>query len=103
MEKNKFGKISIANDVICMLIAKTAEEVDGVKSVKGYKKGKLERKYKKYLETKVDGRSILTSIQIEADNERSYEETARDVQMSVKDKLFNLLGLNVEEINIKFI
>lgn len=105
-ELGKIGTVKIADDVVAMIAALAAAEVDGVAPVTGNMANGIL--------TKVGVRNLIKGAKVEVTNKRVKVElsitmeygynipaTCQNVQNKVKAAIENMTGLEVTDVNIR--
>ncbi|MBR3307042.1 MAG: Asp23/Gls24 family envelope stress response protein [Lachnospiraceae bacterium] len=105
-EETAGGSVQIADDVVAMIAALAAGEVEGVSSLAGVITNEAMSKVamKKLTRgVRVDLLDQLVSIDLSIVLEYGYSipETCRKVQEKVKSSVENMTGLTVEDVNIR--
>lgn len=105
-ELGKIGTVKIADDVVAMIAALAAMEVDGVASMMG--------NVTKEILTKVGVKNLVKGAKVEVTNKRvkvalaitieygyNIPVTCQRVQNKVKGAIENMTGLEVTDVNIR--
>ncbi|HAU31945.1 MAG: hypothetical protein XD78_2030 [Desulfotomaculum sp. 46_296] len=105
IEKEHGGVIKIADDVVRIIAGLAASDVSGVAGMSGGIVGgiaeKLGRKnLSKGVKVEVGEKEAAIDIFIIVEYGRKISEVASEVQLKVKDAVFNMTGLKVKEVNI---
>ena len=105
-EDETFGTVKIADDVVAMIAALAATEVDGVAAMNG--------NVAKELLSKVGVRGLAKGVKVDISNQKVKVElavvveygfnipaTCQSVQNKVKNAIENMTGLEVTDVNIR--
>ena len=102
----KIGYVRVADDVVPIIAAITATEVDGVVSVADNLKGELINKMgihkaPKGVKVVIKDRKVALDMAIGIKYGSNVPETCRNVQDKVKTAIETMLGLEVSDVNIR--
>lgn len=105
-EKNQFGDVRIANDVIAIIAGLAATEVKGVAKMSGNITKELISKLgmknlSKGVTVVVTPKSVTVNLAIELLYGYNVAEVSGKVQDKVKSAIETMTGLTVEEVNIR--
>ena len=106
IEEGQFGQVQIADEVVAIIAALAATEVDGVEKMSGnITNGIISKLGMKSLSTGVkvqvvEGR-VLVDLTLELKYGVSLPKVCRNVQERVKSAIETMTGLTVEEVNVK--
>ena len=105
-EDETFGTVKIADDVVAMIAALAATEVDGVAAMNG--------NVAKELLSKVGVKGLAKGVKVDISNQKVKVElavimeygfniptTCQSVQNKVKNAIENMTGLEVTDVNIR--
>lgn len=105
-ETETFGTVKIADDVVAMIAALAATEVDGVVAMNG--------NVAKELLSKVGVKGLAKGVKVDISNQKVKVElavimeygfniptTCQSVQNKVKNAIENMTGLEVTDVNIR--
>ena len=105
-EEETFGTVKIADDVVAMIAALAATEVDGVAAMNG--------NVAKELLSKVGVRGLAKGVKVDISNQKvkvvlavimeygfNIPATCQSVQNKVKNAIENMTGLEVTDVNIR--
>jgi len=93
--------VRISNDVICVVGALAATEVDGVYNVGSGPKGK--KNIYKGVKVKLQDNSAVCDVSISVKFGENIKEVAGNVQKNVKRSIESMLGLKVNTVNVHVI
>ncbi|MBQ7972703.1 MAG: Asp23/Gls24 family envelope stress response protein [Lachnospiraceae bacterium] len=101
----KIGSLRIADDVVPVIAALAATEVDGVvsiadKNVKEVVKRGV-RKAPKGVRVEINGRQAKVDVSVGIDSVYNVPETSRKVQERVKTSIETMTGLEVVDVNVR--
>ena len=104
-ELGGIGEVNIADEVITVVAALAATEVDGVASLAGNitheQVGKVAVKsLAKGVRVSVNDGMAVVDLNLSMSYGKDVQETCRKVQDKVKSSIENMTGLKVEEVNI---
>ena len=99
------GEVNIADDVVTIIAALAATEVDGVRSMAGNITkdlvGKLSGKnLSRGVRVLVKDDVVTVDLDLNLEYGKSIPQTSRLVQEKVKSSIESMTGLRVEEVNI---
>ncbi len=105
-ENDKFGSVSIADDVVAMIASLAATEVDGVGAMVGTITNELMskvgvKKLTKGVKVEVSEKNVNVDLAITIDYGFNIPETCQNVQAKVKNAIENMTGLEVSVVNIR--
>ena len=105
-EEETFGTVKIADDVVAMIAALAATEVDGVAAMNG--------NVAKELLSKVGVKGLARGVKVEINNQKvkvalavimeygfNIPATCQSVQNKVKNAIETMTGLEVTDVNIR--
>ena len=105
-EEETFGTVKIADDVVAMIAALAATEVDGVAAMNG--------NVAKELLSKVGVKGLAKGVKVDISNQKvkvalaviveygfNIPATCQCVQSKVKNAIENMTGLEVTDVNIR--
>ena len=103
-ENSDIGSVKIANDVIGMIAALAAMEIDGVSGMPGnitseslQKSGK---KLTKGVRVQLSGKNVVVDLALLMGYGFNIPATSQKVQTRVKSTVENMTGLNVTDVNV---
>ncbi|MBQ1458436.1 MULTISPECIES: Asp23/Gls24 family envelope stress response protein [Butyrivibrio] len=103
-ENSDIGSVKIANDVIGMIAALAAMEIDGVSGMPGnitseslQKSGK---KLTKGVRVQLSGKNVAVDLALLMGYGFNIPATSQKVQTRVKSTVENMTGLNVTDVNV---
>ena len=88
-QEEKAGTVKIADDVVAMIAALAATEVDGVAAMAGN------------LTNEVSGKKVKLGLAVTMEYGYNIPATCQRVQMKVKSAIENMTGLEVTDVNIR--
>ena len=104
-ENSDIGSVKIANDVIGMIAALAAMEIDGVSGMPGnitsetlQKSGN--RKISKGVRVQLSGKNVAVDLALLMGYGFNIPATSQKVQTRVKSTVENMIGLNVTDVNV---
>lgn len=105
-ENTKFGEVRIADDVISMIAAISATEVDGVAGMAGNITSELIRKFgvknlSRGVKVTIAEEQVSIELTLELKYGVSLPEVCESVQEKVKSSVETMTGLIVDEVNIR--
>lgn len=100
------GSVKIADDVVGMIIALAAAEIEGVHSVGGDVTSEIldrvgVRVGNRGVKVDVNGKSVKANVSIVMEYGYNIPVTCQKVQERVKTSVENMTGLDVVDVNIK--
>lgn len=104
-ENSDIGSVKIANDVIGMIAALAAMEIDGVSGMPGnitsdaLQKGGY-RKLSKGVRVQLSGRNVAVDLALLMGYGFNIPATSQKVQTRVKSTVENMTGLSVTDVNV---
>ena len=105
-EAADIGTVRIADDVVALIAAFAAMEVEGIASMAGgldmqtVSKGGM-RKLGKTVKVEVSSSGVKADIAVDLIYGYSIPETCRKVQNRVKTAIENMTGLEVKDVNVR--
>lgn len=104
--QEKAGTVRIADDVVAMIAALAATEVDGVAAMAGNLTNELlcrvgVRGLSKGSRVEVSGKRVKVSLAITMEYGYNIPATCQRVQTKVKSAIENMTGLEVLDVNIR--
>lgn len=104
--QEKAGTVKIADDVVAMIAALAAMEVDGVASMAGNLTNELlcrvgMRGLSKGSKVEVSGKKVKVGLAITIEYGYNIPATCQRVQTKVKSAIENMTGLEVLDVNIR--
>ena len=105
-EDEKFGTVKIADDVVAMIAALAATEVDGVAAMAGNMTNELlsrvgVRSLNKGARVYVSNKKVKVELAITMEYGYNIPATCQRVQNKVKSAIENMTGLEVLDVNIR--
>lgn len=105
-EDEKFGTVKIADDVVAMIAALAATEVDGVAGMAGNMTNELlsrvgVRSLSKGARVDVSNKKVKVELAITMEYGYNIPATCQRVQNRVKAAIENMTGLEVLDVNIR--
>lgn len=102
----KIGSVKIADDVVAMIAALAATEVDGVAAMAGNMTNELlsrvgVRNLAKGAKVEVLNKKVKVDIAITVEYGYNIPSTCQSVQTKVKNAIENMTGLEVTDVNIR--
>lgn len=104
-DNSDIGSVKIANDVIGMIAALAAMEIDGVSGMPGnvtsetlQKSGN--RKISKGVRVQLSGKNVVVDLALLMGYGFNIPATSQKVQTRVKSTVENMTGLNVTDVNV---
>lgn len=102
----KIGSVKIADDVVAMIAALAATEVDGVASMAGNMTNELlsrvgVKNLAKGAKVEVLNKKVRVEIAIMMEYGYNIPSTCQSVQNKVKNAIENMTGLEVTDVNIR--
>ena len=104
--QGKAGTVKIADDVVAMIAALAATEVDGVAAMAGNLTNELlsrvgVRGLSRGAKVDVSGRKVKVELAITVEYGYNIPATCQRIQTKVKGAIENMTGLEVADINIR--
>ena len=104
-ENSDIGSVKIANDVIGMIAALAAMEIDGVSGMSGNITSEVLQKsgYKKLskgVRVQLNGKNVAVDLALLMGYGFNIPATSQKVQTRVKNTVENMTGLNVTDVNV---
>ena len=93
--------VKINNDVICVVAALAAIEVEGVYNVGSGPKNK--KNISKGVKVKIQDNNAICDVSLSVNFGENIKEVATKVQQNVKRSIESMLGLNVGTVNVHVI
>ncbi|MDE7232018.1 MAG: Asp23/Gls24 family envelope stress response protein [Lachnospiraceae bacterium] len=105
-EEEKAGTVKIADDVVAMIAALAATEVDGVASMSGNLTNELLSRVgvkglSRGARVEVSGKKVKAELAITMEYGYNIPTTCQRVQAKVKSAIENMTGLEVLDVNIR--
>ena len=105
-EDEKFGTVKIADDVVAMIAALAATEVDGVAAMAGNMTNELlsrvgVKSLSKGARVYVSNKKVKVELAITMEYGYNIPATCQRVQNTVKAAIENMTGLEVLDVNIR--
>lgn len=105
-ENEKFGTVKIADDVVAMIAALAAAEVDGVAAMGGNMSSEILKKVGMKSLTRgakvdVSNHKVKAELAITMEYGYNIPATCQQVQNKVKSAIENMTGLEVTDVNIR--
>ncbi|MDE7427784.1 MAG: Asp23/Gls24 family envelope stress response protein [Lachnospiraceae bacterium] len=105
-EEEKAGTVKIADDVVAMIAALAATEVDGVAAMSGNLTNELLSKVgvkglSRGARVEVSGKKVKAELAITIEYGYNIPVTCQRVQAKVKSAIENMTGLEVLDVNIR--
>ncbi|MBD5508919.1 MAG: Asp23/Gls24 family envelope stress response protein [Lachnospiraceae bacterium] len=105
-EEEKAGTVKIADDVVAMIAALAATEVDGVAAMSGNLTNELLSRVgvkglSRGARVEVSGKKVKAELAITMEYGYNIPTTCQRVQAKVKSAIENMTGLEVQDVNIR--
>lgn len=105
-EDEKFGTVKIADDVVAMIAALAATEVDGVAAMNGNVANELLSRVgvkglAKGVRVEIFNKKVKVELAITMEYGFNIPATCQRVQNKVKNAIENMTGLEVTDVNIR--
>ncbi len=105
-EDEKFGTVKIADDVVAMIAALAATEVDGVAAMNGNMANELLSRVgvkglAKGVRVEIFNKKVKVELAITIEYGFNIPSTCQRVQNKVKNAIENMTGLEVTDVNIR--
>lgn len=105
-ENEKFGTVKIADDVVAMIAALAAAEVDGVAAMGGNMSNEILKKvgmksHARGARVEVSNQKVKVELAITMEYGFNIPATCQQVQNKVKSAIENMTGLEVTDVNIR--
>lgn len=105
-EDESFGTVKIADDVVAMIAALAATEVDGVTSMNGNMANELLSRvgvkgFAKGSKVEIFNKKVKVELAITMEYGFNIPATCQRVQNRVKNSIENMTGLEVTDVNIR--
>ena len=102
------GTVQIADDVVAMIAALAAAEVEGVKAMAGTLSNEMmskvsTKKLTRGVRVAIEEHDVTIRIAITLEYGFNIPETCRQVQEKVKNAVETMTGLSVSNVNIKIV
>lgn len=106
IEKREIGEVKIASDVVAVIAALAATEIDGVHSMAGNITNELVGKFgmknlSKGVKVLMEGSVVRVDMMIVVKYGYSIPEVSGKVQERVCQQIENMTGLKVTEVNVR--
>ena len=106
LQEEKAGTVKIADDVVAMIAALAATEVDGVAAMAGNLTNELlsrvgVRGLSRGAKVEVSGKKVKLGLAVTMEYGYNIPATCQRVQMKVKSAIENMTGLEVTDVNIR--
>ncbi|MGN0466688.1 MAG: Asp23/Gls24 family envelope stress response protein [Lachnospiraceae bacterium] len=106
IEEGQFGQVQIADEVVAIIAALAATEVEGVEKMSGNITNGIVSKLgmknlSKGVKVQVAEGKVLVDLTLELKYGVNLPKVCRNVQERVKSAIETMTGLTVEEINVK--
>ena len=106
LREEKAGTVKIADDVVAMIAALAATEVDGIAAMAGNLTNELLSRVgvkglSKGARVDVSGKKVKVELAITMEYGYNIPATCQKVQAKVKSAIENLTGLEVMDVNIR--
>jgi len=106
LQEENVGAVQIANDVVEMIAALAATEVEGVSAMAGNITHELMSKVgvknlSKGVKAEIYGKSVTVEVAIIVEYGFNIPAVSQKVQAKVKTAIENMTGLNVTDVNIR--
>lgn len=106
IEEGKFGQVQIADEVVAIIAALAATEVEGVEKMSGNITNEIVsklgmRSLSKGVKVQVMEGKVLVDLALELTYGVNLPKVCRNVQDRVKSAIETMTGLTVEEVNVK--
>jgi len=100
------GKVVISDEIIAVIAAKAAAEVDGVTGVGGmFSNVATKKSIRKYMakgvNVAVSGNSVRLAVAVTIKMGSKLHEVSNEVQRRVKAAVETMTGLDVTEVNVR--
>jgi uncharacterized alkaline shock family protein YloU len=104
-DKKSLGNIEVNNEVIANIAGTAATEIDGVFSMCGNVKNGIaeffgKKDFSKGVMVKLEGNVVSITLSIVVNYGVSIPKIAYLVQNNVKNKIEDMIGLQVQEVNV---
>ncbi|MDO4594348.1 MAG: Asp23/Gls24 family envelope stress response protein [Tissierellia bacterium] len=96
----KYGTVKIANEIIDVIARSAADEINGVYYVDDGRE-KFSKKNNTQVLTEIVNDKINVNLQVVLNSNVNVLETVENIQENVKRQLETMIGLEVENVNIK--
>lgn len=105
-EHTQFGEVQIADDVICIIAALSATEVEGVAGMSGNITNEIISKLgmknlSRGVKVTVTDDKVTVELSLELKYGVSLPEVCANVQEKVKSSIELMTGLSVDEVNVR--
>lgn len=105
-EDAKFGTVKIADDVVAMIAALAATEVDGVAAMGGNMTSEILKRVgvkslSKGAKVEVSNKKVRVELAVTMEYGFNIPATCQQVQNKVKSAIENMTGLEVTDVNIR--
>ena len=101
------GKVLISDEIVAVIAAKAAVEVEGITGLGGYFAGvaggnkSIRKHMPKGVNVAVSGQNVRLALAISVKMGMKLHELSKEVQERVKAAVETMTGLNVTEVNIR--
>lgn len=105
-EKKSLGEVKIASDVVAVIAALAATEVDGVHSMAGNITNELIGKFgmknlSKGVKVLMEGGTVRVDMMVVVKYGYSIPDVSQQIQEKVSQQIENMTGLVVPEVNVR--
>lgn len=105
-EKHEMGEVKIASDVVAVIAALAATEIDGVYSMAGNITNELIGKFgmknlSKGVKILMEGGVVRVDMMVVVNYGYSIPDVSKQVQERVSQQIENMTGLAVSEVNVR--
>lgn len=105
-EKKEKGEVKIASDVVAVIAALAATEIDGVHSMAGNITNELISKFgmknlSKGVKIAMDSGEVRVDMMVVVNYGYSIPDVSEQVQERVSQQIENMTGLSVTEVNVR--
>ena len=94
------GKVLISDEILAVIAAKAAAEVEGVVSHEG-KAAAVKKNMPKGVNVATNGQQVRLALALSVKMGVKLHDTSKEVQDRVKTAIETMTGLTVSEVNIK--
>lgn len=107
LKDENVGVVQIADDVVAMIAALAATEVEGVNPPVGSVSGLMTRsgmkKLTKYVRVDVLGGNVIVDLAVTMEYGYNIPVTCQKVQSKVKAAIENMTGLTCSDVNVRIV
>ncbi len=107
LKDENVGVVQIADDVVAMIAALAATEVEGVNPPVGSVSGLMTRsgmkKLTKYVRVDVLGGNVIVDLAVTMEYGYNIPATCQKVQSKVKAAIENMTGLTCSDVNVRIV